>query len=685
MAFETINSTYSNIRGACYFPTYKCINDNPVSGWADVSGADIMWKYFDSTSYGGITPEDNVDSQLGHLKAIGFNCVRVWLPFNPSAAGHDEYSYVGDKTGFITKFKKFLDKAITNEIYVIPVLFDSSQLSPSDTELATTVASQAAYDSSDAHDFVADIKTTKLNSTYTEVLLLIDIFNEPWSGATSSTVQDNRQKLISFAAAQLKSGGSGIKTLVGAAGWTSDSFSTLTMSDNNVDVLSIHPYSVTNRITAASLADVRGYTSKPVIVTETGSNGNGSIYKDSIEAAQDSNLGWMIFQAMIGWNDEDSEFIFGQATGLVYADGQIHNYSDALPIWKAADNASASGLVADTAALKALEISSSHALYWERYPVNSAQWGGLGYLKMYCRHPYLVNLLDSTAWTSLVGTMETFCTYDAGVGSALTNDPWPQLDVADLFAARAEYYVSPSYNTLKNWLKVIERYVLMSKYQCVNKTFYGGRVWNLGEVITAESLPSSDFELIDDVYTAADFSPYKDYDDTFYFGCDGWERISAMLCEQEFSATNVSYNDDENTVTFSTSATTSNYLSVAFVLPSSWKNESTVIPEIMWKQDSAESVAWKVKTRVYSPGDPVPSWSSSWLSLDTDRVTYSSGTMLQISYAPSGISMSGLTDGAVVELRLCRDADDLEDNADAICLALRYQIDSLGAGQAGEK
>ena len=118
MAFESIPSPYNKMRGACYLFTFPSVNEDPPGGWVGVTGPDVAWDTFAVGSTDG-----DIEDQLAYFKAAGFNTLRIWLPFKPSATGYTSYNYVNDKVGFITKFSRLLALATAAEIYIIPVSY----------------------------------------------------------------------------------------------------------------------------------------------------------------------------------------------------------------------------------------------------------------------------------------------------------------------------------------------------------------------------------------------------------------------------------------------------------------------------------------------------------------------------------------------------------------------------------
>jgi len=92
--WEVIRADFSNVRGLNYIASYAPSNV-------------AMWRFYD---------HDRIDRELGYVKALGANSIRVWLAWVV-------YQVEGER--FVKKFADFLSLCEKHRITVMPILWDS--------------------------------------------------------------------------------------------------------------------------------------------------------------------------------------------------------------------------------------------------------------------------------------------------------------------------------------------------------------------------------------------------------------------------------------------------------------------------------------------------------------------------------------------------------------------------------
>ncbi len=112
-------------------------------------------------------------------------------------------------------------------------------------------------------------------------------------------------------------------------------------------------------------------------------------------------------------------------------------------------------------------------------------------------------------------------------------------------------------------------------------------------------------------------------------------------------------------------------------MPHRWKEGSSIYPHVHWIQSGADSATWKIKYRVYSIGEAVP---SAWTIITSNNhaVTYSSGNIQQLATFPA-ISMTGKTISCIVDIILYRKDNILTGDALMKFFDIHFEVDGLGS------
>jgi hypothetical protein len=278
--WETIRPDYSNVRGLNYIASYAP---------SDVA----MWRFYDS---------DQIDRELAMIKDLGANSIRVWLAWVV-------YDVEGET--FVQKFEDFLSLCEKHRLTVMPILWDSC-----------FGDERAEYD--DVQDWVANPGTKRvadpdfrlLGDKYVQAvvkagsqrrsLLVWDIMNEP-SGPGVNDWLNHYCQLVK------KTDPNHPITI----GWAHASSNDI--SGKWVDVMSYHPYGIFDKNRQIWTESVRGiarrYGNKPILATEAGGPGLGQRYEECLASFERQQVGFYLFEAMVGTNR------FRNITGFFYPDG----------------------------------------------------------------------------------------------------------------------------------------------------------------------------------------------------------------------------------------------------------------------------------------------------------------------------------------------------------------------------
>ena len=264
---------YSKIRGVCYL------------GWRE--------------------DEATVRTQLGYAKRIGINSTRIWL------GGYDR-----DPQGFIKSLKNYVKIANEMGISVMPILWNGNGLDPAILEESYWEEYGDGY-----------VRATVNALKGMDGLLCWDIMNEPtcndyYNKSPEDEKEARADKIFRFVRHYCQ--------LVKEIAPKNDITVGVTYpkaieraSADLVDVISFHDYLQTRaEITASyelakSIADKYG---KQMINSETGCIGRSNPYDLALQIAGEYNVGWYIFELMIGG-------YWGDIHGIFYPDGTVRDPS----------------------------------------------------------------------------------------------------------------------------------------------------------------------------------------------------------------------------------------------------------------------------------------------------------------------------------------------------------------------
>ncbi len=278
--WEAIRPDYSNIRGLNYIASYAP---------SDVA----MWRFYD---------REQIDRELGLIKGLGTNSIRVWLAWVV-------YDVEGDK--FTDKFIDFLGLCDKHRLTVMPILWDScfgDELSDYE-DIRDWVANPGTRRVSDPvfrEKGDAYVRAVVSAGSGSPSILMWDIMNEP-SGPNVNPWLEHYCKLVKSIDPKHPV----------TIGWAHASGNEV--SAQWVDVMSYHPYGIFDKNrqiwTDRVLRIARACGNKPILATEAGGPGLGQRYEECIASFDKLGVGFYLFEAMVGKNR------FSNITGFFYPDG----------------------------------------------------------------------------------------------------------------------------------------------------------------------------------------------------------------------------------------------------------------------------------------------------------------------------------------------------------------------------
>ncbi len=328
-AWPEILPDYSNIHGINYVPTYPRLFEEPPDlpphlEFRGVASSVAIWRFYDSRE---------VDRQLGWLRGIGINAVRIWL--SHAVWEHEERNQDAAENRFIANFRDFLARCEQHRIYAMPILWDERFLEPSETPYDDIVAwvrnphsskltLDWATDPGNPYNGDAYVKAVVEAGRDSPALFMWDVMNEPevreaWLKHYCDRIRQwdpNPAHKITI----------GFATLLDFGG----PFTNPLFAHPTHDVLSFHPYGMffTNvaewtrmarRVALPPFSD----RPKPILATEGGQPGDLALYERHIEYCSALGVGFMPFQGMIG--DLRGNHPFKDLTGLFFHDGEVRD------------------------------------------------------------------------------------------------------------------------------------------------------------------------------------------------------------------------------------------------------------------------------------------------------------------------------------------------------------------------
>ena len=281
---EQFKPDFSNLRGLNYIASYAP---------SDVA----MWRLYDS---------ERIDRELGYIKSVGANNVRVWLAW---------VVYDVEKEGFVAKFKDFLGLARRHGLSVMPILWDScfGDARASYEDLDDWVANPG-------YERVQDPAFRDQGDAYVQALIeaargdptvaMWDVMNEP-AGEGIEDWLEHYAKLVKSLDPDrpVTIGWAHAKGNEATAGW--------------VDVLSYHPYGIFDRnreIWTGLMREISArHGGKPIIANEVGGPGFFQAYEDVIAFFAAREIGFSLFEASIGSTR------FKHVQGFFFPDGSVRD------------------------------------------------------------------------------------------------------------------------------------------------------------------------------------------------------------------------------------------------------------------------------------------------------------------------------------------------------------------------
>lgn len=254
---------------------------------------------------GWTADQATLETQFGYALKIGINSTRIWL---------GKRMYDRDPTAFLQRLTNYVRTADKMGITVTPIIWNGNGMDPA-------ILNPALRDEQDR--YVTDVVNALKNE---KGLLMWDIMNEPTCNDYHNHAPDQatqltrRDEIFRFVRHQIELVKRLDKKNAVTVGVTYPKY-LVNASPDLVDVLSFHDYLETEQVIEASyqLADsVSKVYGKPLVNSELGCIGRSNPYDLALRKAYEHNVGWYMFELMIGG-------YWGDIHGIFYPDGTIRD------------------------------------------------------------------------------------------------------------------------------------------------------------------------------------------------------------------------------------------------------------------------------------------------------------------------------------------------------------------------
>jgi hypothetical protein len=198
------------------------------------------------------------------------------------------------------------------------------------------------------------------------------------------------------------------------------------------------------------------------------------------------------------------------------------------------------------------------------------------------------------------------------------------------------------------------------------------------EVIIEDTVTANDLVALGAVSSEDSYVSETAYLNTVVVTAPKWDDLFVPLTTTRQGATNKPDFDTTNVGYLFPRNDTAEILYFIIQFPHRWKAGSDVFPHVHWRQSAAGVPVFKLDYKWYSIGEAVPAGFTTY-TMDKLVVTYSSGTIHQISNNPLPINGYGKGISSMMVCKLYRDdnvvaGDVLTDQFD-----LHIQIDGFGS------
>jgi hypothetical protein len=310
------------------------------------------WEYYESK---------DVDDQLGYLRGVGINCVRVFL---------DVYAYQDDPDVFLWKIKDYAKLCEKHKIRIMWVLFDDITTPGADDAGAGTEYVEGfskwfrGPTSEDQHvGWQTDEGDAYLSAVVgavsgSQATLLWDMFNEPsfsstdpssvdklWIVSAHGTIVNLDPQLggkhhITQGWAAIGDYDMKVPSGTGMDGRPNIYNDVASALSGMTDVWGYHPYtnSFQHRYKAVrETSSMASATGIPILMSEAVAPAAFSQWADNVSGFEELNVGWLMFQGIIGRVLGAQPF--NSTQGLFHPDGQVRRLSEAEAVRDAAERA----------------------------------------------------------------------------------------------------------------------------------------------------------------------------------------------------------------------------------------------------------------------------------------------------------------------------------------------------------
>lgn len=316
--WEPIYQDYSNVRGINFTPVYtEYLYLTPENLFSGAANTTSQWRFFRTGS---------TDTQLGYLRGMGFNSIRLFCALHMYEY-HRLLGQTGDSNPFIQSYKEFLTLAKNNHIKVMPVLFDGTALCTNPVgepynflynwvSMPHSSYRTSAWYTATGQYYVRDIVVA---STGYNNILMFDVANEMDPVAASGLIKSTIDGIKAITP--------DIPVTVGYAASVhrpGSFFTNWSLSYSGLDVVSYHPYGVFKEV-FDSFTDLakESANGKPLIITEFGGPTNAQLPQDVCLYAIATGVGYMFYNNVVA--PPHFNQILNNLGGVIFYDGEIMN------------------------------------------------------------------------------------------------------------------------------------------------------------------------------------------------------------------------------------------------------------------------------------------------------------------------------------------------------------------------
>jgi hypothetical protein len=326
--WEILRPDYRNVRGLNYVPVYPELWRNPPElppnlQFLGSASPAATWRFYRSS---------DVDTQLGYLRGLGCNAVRVFL--SHAVWEHDEAARrPGGDNRFLADFADLVRLCEKHRLYLMPVFWtefspfglDPSAVPYDDIERWVRSPGNANTNFAWAREHRADafVEQVVRVGTDSRAVFAWDVMNEP-------NPISHGDWLAHFARLIRRADPNPAHAVTAGFAALPDFVDIPLLREPAFDLLCYHPYGVFRqnvaewtRMARASARPPRSDREKPVLASEGGAPNLTMRYQDFFGQIRGEGVGFLSWMAVI--DDPRSWLPFQSGTGIVYWDGEVRD------------------------------------------------------------------------------------------------------------------------------------------------------------------------------------------------------------------------------------------------------------------------------------------------------------------------------------------------------------------------